>query len=342
MNIVVFTNGNVDIGFGHISRTLNVANYLKKIGSTVKFCVPEECTYKNQISDYSFEVIVLKTFSETQESIDKFRKCCDTVIIDTVEKDYRSLEWLSRLNLFIVSITLFDFSNLNRYENISFYPTIKPTKVDIQGDVEVFSGRDYLTFNPLFENYINLNHREKAKKVLLTMGGTDPFGLTLRVLNSIKDLSDFNFTILLSENSPSYSQVKLIVDKHSHLTLLSFVLDMPKRMAESDLIILNGGLTRYESCLVGTPFVAISIHQVQFEITKELTDLVGAINLGVFNEIDDNLIKSSLLAILLDSNKRKSIALKMRSLLDVKGIERICRIIDDKYLEYYEKTDKAR
>src|SRR5690606_32655813 len=90
----------------------------------------------------------------------------------------------------------------------------------------------------------------------------------------------------------------------------------------------------YETCVVGIPFIALSIHDKQFEITKELTCLGVGINLGVYNKISDSQIYKTVKELLSNSSLRQTTSMKMRELIDTKGVERMYNIICNKFQEY--------
>ena len=202
MNIVFITNGDSTIGYGHVSRTLMLYTFLKKQNHDLKIIVPQSCTFS---VNEDFKKV--KSFS--RGDLDFIEKDYEIVIIDSVELDYDLLSWLRDSNLFVVTITLFLFDLAKRYENISFFPSIGGSEIIKAGETEIFIGNKYLTLRDEFAK-TNFTVRPNANKILITMGGTDPYSLCIKALNSLKNDTSLTITVLLSEKAKDYQELKEI------------------------------------------------------------------------------------------------------------------------------------
>ncbi|MBX9448451.1 MAG: hypothetical protein KL787_01470 [Taibaiella sp.] len=177
MNIAFITNGSLSIGFGHISRTRMLYSFFTSKNNSVKIIVPESCIFS-----FDGDFVVVRSFCE--QDLEFLESDYDVVIIDSIESDYDSLSWLSKTKLFIVSITLFMFDLKKRFEHISFFPSVKDSEIITASRTKIYVGRDYLTFREEFNHsYFQIN--PDSKKIIVTMGGTDPYSLTLKVLKSL-------------------------------------------------------------------------------------------------------------------------------------------------------------
>lgn len=326
MNIVLITNGNSDIGFGHVTRTLCLYSFLKKQNHHVKLIVPATCTFPLNKDFYNVD-----SFSE--DDLGDIEEKYDIVIIDSVEVDFNQLSWLDGKRIFVVSITLFLFDLRKRYEHLSFFPSIEETKKRELGKTLIFSGRDYITFREEFSD-VDFSVNRQAKKILITMGGTDPQSLSLLALKALIKDSTLEVTVLMSENAKDFPVIQDYASRFPHVSLLGFCDNMAEMMTQFDLALINGGLTRYETCVVGIPFIAISIHQKQFEITQELVDQGVGINLGVYAAVDTTDIYDATKSLLVDYEGRRAMSEKMTRLLDTRGVDRICKIIFKNYEAY--------
>lgn len=326
MNIVFVTNGNTNIGFGHISRTMMLYSFFKKNNFFAKIIVPESCSFP-----VNEDFIIVKSLAEKDLSF--ISRDFDIVVIDSIEDDYDNLSWIRNTKLFVVSITLFLFDFSKRYEHISFFPSIRESKIITIGRTQIYTGNKYLTFREDFGNN-DFIIREKGEKVLITMGGTDPFGLSLKVVKALAKDESLHITILLSEKADYYNELSDFSKMYPNVLLIGFTDNMLALLKNNDIAIINGGLTRYETCIVGIPFIALSIHQKQFEITQELVDLGVGINLGIYNEISDEQIFNSAKSLLNNKELRRKTSIKMKKLFDTKGVERIYNIICEKFQEH--------
>lgn len=329
-NVLFITNGNLKIGYGHISRDLVIAEVFRKRNWDTNFLIQSSSPFLDNILREHNNVLVVDSFKQNNvihsiSNLVKNRKL-SVIIIDLIEEEYVKFRWLRKKysDILIVSITLFLFDLKNRYEHMSFFPDME--KITTKVDFLLYSGPSYLVFRDEFKNRTR-TQRKNANKVLISMGGTDPYGLTLKATKSLVKFNLLDVTILLSELSPFYDKVKALIYNKENIRLINKTDNISILMSENDLLILNGGLTRYEACISQLPFIAISIHKLQYNITKRLTDIGIGINLGINNEISEMTIQQSVSQLLDNYNLRVDMGKRMKSLFDTKGATRIFNII---------------
>jgi UDP-2,4-diacetamido-2,4,6-trideoxy-beta-L-altropyranose hydrolase len=327
VKVAFITNGSNEIGFGHISRTLLLKEHFDKNNIYNKIFIPGTIPFKN-ICDYA------KVSSLREEDLGDLLKNFNIIIIDSVESDFESLFWTKSLNLFIVSITLFLFDAKKRYEHISFFPSIEDSSVSfINKNTKLFKGRKYVAFREEFYK-VKYKVKEKPTSIVVTMGGTDPFGLTLKIVQSIIEIKDINFTVLLTKKSSTYKDVKTITKKKKNILVINFTNNIAELFLKNDLAIINGGITRYETCAVGIPFMALSIHDIQYQITEEFIKYGVGVNLGVYSRVENDYIKSQIKDLFYDYKKRLQMSKSMSKLFDSEGSDRILAIIKAEYMAY--------
>ena len=340
MRLAIITNGNFSIGFGHISRTLVLASQF--LEAEIVFFISKETTFTDRIKEKGYKTVILESFLEKDcKPILDYKP--NAILIDSIEEDYDSLNWLSKFkHLFlIVTITLFFFDKWKRFEHLSFFPSMEESdrlKFESKfGPIEIYTGSKFFTFRDEF-NLVSKKSEEDNNIVTITMGGGDPYGLTYLVVDAILDIST-QILIILSEISPCYSKVKSMIEGKSNFKLITKTDNIALLFSESDMVILNGGLTRYEVCATRTPFIAISIHDKQYYITEQLTRLGVGVNVGVYNKINKIQIKEAVEELLENVEARKDMANKMKSLFDTFGAKRIKDLINDRLnSKTYEKA----
>lgn len=329
--VIIITNGNSKIGYGHISRTLVLAQEFKD--DEVIFLVPTDCSFIPDIKEQSYQVETVNTFQINDcRCILEYNP--SIILIDTIEKEYDELNWLAthREKILIVTITLFFFDSNKRFEKISFYPCMgiseKFDHESVYGGIKIYRGSKFFTFRKEF-NSVGKIVRKLPESIIVSMGGTDPLGLTYIVTKSLVNIS-ISITIILSKLSPCYSKVRDLVKIHSNFTLIEKERNIGNKFKQADLILLNGGLTRYEACMVGTPFLALSIHKKQYDITELVTKHGLGFNLGIYNQITSDKIRFAVLDLLNDFDKRRVMSEKMINLFDSNGAKRIVSIIKER------------
>lgn len=331
-SILFITNGNKRIGFGHIARDKVLANEFARNRWKVNILTSSDSPFINNINKDFQKLHITSSFkrSDSENILSGIIKSeeINVILVDLIENEYSDLSWIKDKfpNILIVTITLFLFDIEKRYEHISFFPSINRIENINQSNFKLYSGISFFIFREEFR-ILEKKIRTEANKVLITMGGADPYGLTLKVLENLEDTYLF-ITIILPKHSLSYNDVKKIIDNKSNIRLIEFTENISKEMTEHDIAIINGGSTRYEVCLAKTPFIAISIHQVQYNITKQLTDLGVGINLGIKENLNMEIVNGAVHSLLNNYTQRQTMSDKMAFLFDTDGASRIYNIIN--------------
>jgi len=121
----------------------------------------------------------------------------------------------------------------------------------------------------------------KAKNVLVTLGGSDPNNVTLRVLEALAGL-DLHVKVVIGGGNPHLVEIqKFVQDQRGILTLFEVIVsvaNMPELMAWADVAVAAAGSTCYELALMRLPSVIIKIAE------NQMNNLFELINVGAFAE----------------------------------------------------------
>ncbi len=192
-------------------------------------------------------------------------------------------------------------------------------------------GPDYAVLRKEFEKY----HRQSKTfpddgfKVLVTMGGVDRTGATIRIIDALasSDISS-SFTVILGRGFYHWDSLKQSGSfQDSRFQFLHNVSDMENQMFNSDVVICSGGFTLYEMACVGVPGLVLweDPHE---EILGRYFEAKGTV-LVVGNGMKSNksLIRSSVEKLLSNKTKLIQMSKKGKALVDCKGIDRVCQAI---------------
>jgi len=117
-----------------------------------------------------------------------------------------------------------------------------------------------------------------ALSVLISMGATDPEGLSLDALAGARSSGvTGSITLVLASASPMLDHVRDAIADYPAARLLVDVADMATLMAESDIGIGAAGGTSWERCAVGLPSLAVCIAANQAEVAARLNEAAAAI-----------------------------------------------------------------
>src|SRR5208282_5262753 len=97
-----------------------------------------------------------------------------------------------------------------------------------------------------------------VRKVLVTMGGSDPDNITERVLQVILAKRELEATVVAGGSNPHLRELRMVVEEHrgtSHL--VENATNMPELIAQADVAVAGAGTTSLEMCFLGLPAVLI-------------------------------------------------------------------------------------
>lgn len=186
------------------------------------------------------------------------------------------------------------------------------------------SGRKWMIFRKEFCDK-GLQVEKKYKNILICHGGSDPYNLTelsLRALNLIED--DITITVLATDSYTSLATIKKLANENIHpCDLVINTTNVCKYMEKAELAVINGGNVRYELCLTGTPYIAVSIQSSQYIFTEQLSQQGIGINLGLYTSVTPKSLSTEISNLMSNVLLRTHMTKKMKSLFDLHGAERI-------------------
>jgi UDP-2,4-diacetamido-2,4,6-trideoxy-beta-L-altropyranose hydrolase len=165
-----------------------------------------------------------------------------------------------------------------------------------------------------------------ARKVLVTVGGSDPDNVTLRVIRALRLLAEHNLeatVVVGGSNTHGHDLEREVQSGGGALSLLRDVADMPQLMAEADVAISAAGITTWEMCFLGMPAVLIDVAENQTPGARELDRQGIAIHAGSSQEVTPERIAARLKPLLASPERRAAMSERGRKLVDGLGAERV-------------------
>ena len=328
MKILIRADGGNSIGMGHIMRTLTLAKELKKYFDIEYVCRNgnkySEGIHKVQVSGFKINIVGEKNFLE-----DLIKLKGDILITDSynVDDEYFSVtKKIFKKTIYIDDMGLYSFKDVDIVINQNI--NAEDLTYDLASKTQFLLGCKYTI---LRYEFINLRHKlikRKAKDIMITLGGSDPFLVTLKMLYYVKD-QQYNFHVVIGPafNEDYVSKLKSY-EKYSNM-LLYYNADMKSLMEKCDICISAAGTTLYELCAVGIPSLSITIAENQDRVADKFDELKIIKNLGWHDDINKEKILSEINLLNKNYSMRKEISEKSSKLIDGKGTLRIVeRILD--------------
>lgn len=283
-NIFLVTFRSKKYGEGHFVRLNRIAKSLQK--NNKLYLVVNNPLRIDQLSRKIYKKIFDVSDNEHLNFIKKNLSKNDLIWFDLPEEKNSIKSMYVSLSANLIAINMFG-AKQNALEKLSFFPKYDETRRVIKNGTTEISGTKCLILpSDLFNSKI-----KKEKQIIVSMGGGDPMEFTTMLL-----------PMLLNLNVSGY-KIKIILPRHltrhdfknfdyGNISLFEFGMsNFCEELKKSSLAIINGGMTRYECVAAKTPFIALSIHEKQFEISAQVTKFGLGFNFGVLTPQKLNSLK---------------------------------------------------
>lgn len=245
----IYVNGNDQIGLGHVSRILQVADDL--------YTRPDIYYDQNQTVPAAFgaspyKLIPVDGYGGFVQAISE--KHYDIIINDVLSTEKEYMEPLRTAAPKAKIINFEDEGEGAEYADVvinALYETAKSRNVKF--------GSRYYILPKLFLIYSPIEIKEKVTDVLVTFGGADPCCYTEQIMEILSDGSfdDVHFHIVLGRAKQNAQE--LIGSEHGeNVTFLYNIDNMAEVMSKCDIAVTSRGRTCFELAALGIPSISIA------------------------------------------------------------------------------------
>jgi UDP-2,4-diacetamido-2,4,6-trideoxy-beta-L-altropyranose hydrolase len=171
----------------------------------------------------------------------------------------------------------------------------------------------------------------RARKILVTLGGSDPRNVTLKVVQGLKALAAeaIEATVVVGASSPHLPAIESEVRQARFpVSLLREARNMPELMAGADLAIAAGGTTAWEVAFMGLPALLVAVAENQSENIGWLNSGGVARALGWHETLSPAQIAGQVEALCQDAAAREEMSRRGRALIDGLGAFRVWRCLN--------------
>ena len=318
--------GNISgLGTGHVYRSINIANFLKKKFNLKKEQICFLTKYQQKFKS-GFDIIKKNGYK-----INKVDKCV---------ADY-SKEEVKILNKYKSNLLVID--RLGKM-NLNFIGKIKNNfkKKIILEDSSVHRSKFDLSINALIRNiksvknskigfqYMILRIKKNYKKtnlnnknIFLFFGGFDKKKFSAQVLKSLNKL-----TLKLNINVPEIYKDNLKEIKTNHKLTYFDNKNYLKKIIESNIIICSGGLILFDSILMNKKIICLPQHDHQRNNANELHKKRA---IRYFSSLNERKFLNFLLKIYDNRSYKKKVSIIQRRIINLKKIRRNYSLISKVY-----------
>jgi len=343
-NLFIRADATTSMGTGHVMRCIALAQAWKEKGGQVFFISHCENNSIRQIIDTEgFRFVAIEAPCPAPQDLEYTLKILDRnnsvqkktlgnasgwIVIDGYHftEAYQKSIWQSGIQLLIID----DYHHQEQY----FADMI--LNQNIHGDQYQYScetdavfllGLKYTLLRSEFFRAKTTGKKvtQKARKIMITMGGSDPDNITLKVIQAFQFINDPELAIkvVVGSSNPHLKQLKnAILNKSSNIQLIRDA-DMPDLMTWADLAVSAGGSTCWELFFLGVPFVTVVLAGNQEANAIFLENMGVTINLGSMASSRPEIIAKQIYTVVIDKQLRDQFRQRGSLLVDGLGATRI-------------------
>ena len=340
MNLIIRADANTKIGIGHVMRCLAIGQAWQDKGGDVIFLIAtENRRVEARLRSEGFKVISINakpgTDDDSLETANLAQKSgVKWVVVDGYHfgADYQRIIKDSGIGLlflddnghaehYFADIVL----NQNIYAQRELYKSKEPY-------TKLMLGTEFALLRREFLKWCNWKREipDVARKVLITLGGSDPENITLKVIQSLEKIEAerLQVNVVLGGAKPNIESIRSPAQTSRHdIRVGKNVKDIPKRMADADIAFSAGGSTCWELAFMGLPTCVAIIAENHSRNAQTLSEQGVALKIGLSDSRDINKTASVVGDLIKDRKRREEITYMGRPKDDGLGAKRVFKAI---------------
>jgi spore coat polysaccharide biosynthesis protein SpsF len=343
LEILIRCDGDSRVGMGHVVRCLALAEELRDgHGCGITFAMGTDGVGAEKVKKEGFPLVIQNADSHEEKWLDNLIQnySFDVLVFDIRTDLLRdSLRQWRHEGQFVVLID--DPSDRRLEADLAFYPPVPQVKrIDWTGFTgELYVGWEWVILRKEFsQEIVNKksairNPQSAIAKVLVTMGGSDPQGMTFKAVKALELLEEeFEVVVVLGAGFQHKKQLDDLLSgcKH-HFDVQEDVINMAELMTQSDLAVASFGVTAYELAAMGVPAIYLCLTEDHAESASAFVEADMAVCLGVFTHVSTEMMTGGISNILNNKSLLSGLANNARKYIDGQGVARISHLMIERF-----------
>lgn len=323
--VVIRTDGGNEIGMGHISRTLYLANEFKSKGYSVHFITSNNF---RSILGKSGKCHIIK--NDHNKEIKLIKKLSPKFFILDILKNffpYKSNYFLE-LKKIPTKLIAIDFVSKDlKYFDISFHSLFSPKNFKAK---KTYYDLKYSIVSDIFkQKSIHYKIKKNVSSIIILCGGSDTNCICPKILNALRNLdTKIKLNLIVGQKFQCWNELnKISKIIENPLKISHNVKNIENLMGQNQIAITAAGVTMTELLTIGIPCLIVygATHERDAALLVEKNNL--AKNIGFGKTISNKDIVSSVNNLILDHNLRKNLHKNSKMIFDGNGLKRIMKIL---------------
>jgi spore coat polysaccharide biosynthesis predicted glycosyltransferase SpsG/CMP-N-acetylneuraminic acid synthetase len=329
--ILFRTDGSARIGMGHVFRTLAIADALRAV-SQAELAFLMSADHREGILEVTRRGHAVRVAPDERLAtyLERIRDFSPAILVNdlpTIDADY--LRALARLGATTVNLvdTLDDLETTEHYKQV----IVSVMSQEQETPEGFYGGPEYAILRSHFRGREHEKEiRDEPRLVLLSFGGSDPQGLTLKAASALAGLPPTVEVVAVAGPAFSYRvefealasrlprRVPLINEAAGHIADL---------MLDADVVVGSGGMSVYEIAALGTPGVVLAQNAKEDRRMVEFARNGTIEYLGLGTEVLESTLAQAVAALLRDPQRRRAMSARGRALVDGRGATRAAELV---------------
>lgn len=343
--IIFRTDGNPDIGSGHIMRCLSIAEEAKEQEKECRFITADDC-FASLIRARGFACDVLQTsYCDMNAEPGRLSGLLEQYHPDAIVADsyFVTPKYLSFLGRFAKVTYLDDLAAfaypVKHVVNYNIYgPDLDYAGLYSKAGVplpQLLLGPSHAPLRKQFQNLAARETRQKVQDILISTGGADSQHIALQLARHLTEqatqgpFDDVQYHFVVGAMNADLSAIQSAARECAAITIHQNVQNMAQLMQQCDLAVAAAGSTLYELCACGVPTVTYALAD------NQLLGMHAFENEGIMAVAGDvrqmetpaRAIWCQTVDLASDFDRRRQMAFEMRTLVDANGAEKIFRFL---------------
>ena len=324
------------MGTGHVMRCLALAHAWQKTGGRVAFALAtapatvEARLAADRVAIHRITALPGSTADAAQTVAIAHRLGARRVVVDGYHFDVRFQRAVKAADLALLLV--------DDYGHAAAYLADLVLNQNLHADEASYRKREAYTHLLLGTRYALLRQeflqwrdwtrpmRPRTRRVLVTLGGTDPDNATATVIRALRLLDPRKLEVRVAVGPASAHRDALLDDvagARCAMQVLEGVSDMPALMAWADVAVSAAGSTCWELAFMGAPVVLIVLAEHQRAIAASLVRAGMAVDAGWHRQLSEDALAGAVDGLLSTPQVRRQMSSRARALVDGQGARRV-------------------
>lgn len=343
MNLLFRADASIAMGTGHVMRCLALAQAFQDAGGVATFAAAEITVgMRNRLLAEGCHIVDLSCAAGTADDAKKTSALAAELYAAWIVVDgYQFKSEYQRAVKDSGSKLLF----FDDYGHCDHYSADLVLNQNLDASENLYAAREPYTRLLLGTKYCLLRREFRAwrewkreiapvaRKVLITMGGSDPENVTDRVMKALQiaSIERAEAAILVGGSNPHFSELQRVASQFDFpLKLHRDASNIAELMSWADVAVSAAGSTCWELAFLGLPALLLDLAENQFLLAQQLHKRNCAIHIGNSHVLPEELAHAlqSLAGL---QGLRQTLSLRSRRLVDGEGAKRVASVLMGKH-----------